>query len=431
MREKIKSTALVLLVICSLVQSYFLIYRLPGSDPVVKSANDYVKTENMGTELEADELLYPSQITVHLGNNRHTVFYPESTFYNLIYSRLKGRQFDGFQRYPVQNINWSEIRGDQIGLEMEFGKGVPVELLQKVMQIAKDPLFEGESISRLLIYSTETEDQVRVFFFSSRGDVVYEATKADLTVQDVKQQADFGKDWVSYTMENGYYVPEQSIEMVETTLLTGLFSTEQMQSSLFFDPSITRYIREKDGSEIYTDGRRSLQVRQGRNWINYTDPAAAAVAGESSPGRNALSAVDFVNQHGGWNGKYRLDQNEGASAESQTVVFQQYYGSGQYGAFPIIDQSTFHYGIISLELRQGTITGYERSLIYSIGDGSDKKVVQLAGGEKLRKKLELLSQESVIKRLYPAYLPSLGEEGLKLTPMWVAELQNGATRILP
>ncbi|GGG08879.1 YycH family regulatory protein [Paenibacillus aceti] len=430
MKEKIKSITLVLLVVCSLVQSYFLIYRLPGSNPVVKTANEYIKTENMGTELEADELLYPSQITVHLGDNRHTVFYPESTFYNLIYSRLKGRQFDGFQRYPVNNINWSEIRSEQIGLELEFGKGMPVELLQKVMQITKDPLFEGESISRLLIYSTDTEEQVRVFFFSSRGDVVYEATKADLTMQDVKQQADFGKDWISYTLEKGYYIPEQSIEMVETTLRTGLFSTEQMQS-IFFDPSITRYIREKDGSEIYTDGRRSLQVRQSRNWINYTDPVAAAVTGESSPGRNALSAVDFVNQHGGWNGKYRLDQSEGPNAESQTVMFQQYYGSGQYGAFPIIDQSTFHYGVISLELRQGTITGYERSLIYSLGEKADKQVIKLAGGDELRRKIELLSHESVIKRLYPAYLPTLGENGLKLTPMWVAELQNGATRILP
>lgn len=430
MKEKIKSITLVLLVVCSLVQSYFLIYRLPGSNPVVKTANEYIKTENMGTELEADELLYPSQITVHLGDNRHTVFYPESTFYNLIYSRLKGRQFDGFQRYPVNNINWLEIRSEQIGLELEFGKGMPVELLQKVMQITKDPLFEGESISRLLIYSTDTEDQVRVFFFSSRGDVVYEATKADLTMQDVKQQADFGKDWISYTLEKGYYIPEQSIEMVETTLRTGLFSTEQMQS-IFFDPSITRYIREKDGSEIYTDGRRSLQVRQSRNWINYTDPVAAAVTGESSPGRNALSAVDFVNQHGGWNGKYRLDQSEGPNAESQTVMFQQYYGSGQYGAFPIIDQSTFHYGVISLELRQGTITGYQRSLIYSLGEKADKQVIKLTGGDELRRKIELLSHESVIKRLYPAYLPTLGENGLKLTPMWVAELQNGATRILP
>ncbi|WP_120464038.1 YycH family regulatory protein [Paenibacillus aceti] len=430
MKEKIKSITLVLLVVCSLVQSYFLIYRLPGSNPVVKTANEYIKTENMGTELEADELLYPSQITVHLGDNRHTVFYPESTFYNLIYSRLKGRQFDGFQRYPVNNINWSEIRSEQIGLELEFGKGMPVELLQKVMQITKDPLFEGESISRLLIYSTDTEEQVRVFFFSSRGDVVYEATKADLRMQYVKQQADFGKDWISYTLEKGYYIPEQSIEMVETTLRTGLFSTEQMQS-IFFDPSITRYIREKDGSEIYTDGRRSLQVRQSRNWINYTDPVAAAVTGESSPGRNALSAVDFVNQHGGWNGKYRLDQSEGPNAESQTVMFQQYYGSGQYGAFPIIDQSTFHYGVISLELRQGTITGYERSLIYSLGEKADKQVIKLAGGDELRRKIELLSHESVIKRLYPAYLPTLGENGLKLTPMWVAELQNGATRILP
>lgn len=428
MKENLKSLLLALLVVCSLVQSYFMIYRLPGSDTVVKTENDYVRTEDMGEDLQVEGMLYPSQIALHLGDNRHTVFYPESTFYNLIYSRLKGRQFDGFQRYAVENIDWKDIRS-RIGVELDFGRGIPVALLQKVMQITSDPLFEGESISRLLIYNTENEDQVRVFFFSSKGDVVYEATKADLTIQDVKQQVDFGKDWIPYTLENGYYIPEKPIDMIETGLTIGLYTTEQMQRSLFFDASITRYIREKDGSEIYTDSKRSLQVKQDRNWINYTDPAAPAT-GENNPGKNALSAVDFVNQHGGWSGQYRLAQTEGVDSERNTVVFKQYYGLGQYGAFPIIDLSTFHYGEITLEMRQGTITGYERSLIYPKGDIFEKKVIQLEGGDKLREQISGLKRESPIVELYPAYVPSLTKDGLLLKPMWVAELENGAVRVL-
>ncbi|WP_059050413.1 YycH family regulatory protein [Paenibacillus senegalimassiliensis] len=431
MKEKIKSLALALLVVCSLVQSYFLIYQLPGSNPVVKTESDYIRTENMGASLEAETMLFPAQIAVHMGEGKHTLFYPDSTFYNLIYSRLKGRQFDGFQRYAVDNVNWTEIRSEHIGVELEFGGGVPIGLLQRVMQIASDPLFDAESINRLLIYNTGTEDQVRVFFFSSRGDVVYEATKADLTMQDVQQQVDFGKDWVPYTLEEGYYLPEQAVDMVQVGLGIGLYSTEQMQRSLFFDPSITRYIREKDGSEIYTDGKRSLQVRQDRNWINYTDPAAPS-AGENSPSKNVLSAVDFVNQHGGWNGKYRLEQmNDGAGGNQQRVVFQQYYGTGPSGAFPILDLAAFHYGVISLEVRQGTITGYERSLIYDAGDGWEKQVVSLPGGEPLREQLTKLKEEARIARLYPAYVPSLTEQGLLLKPMWVVELGNGATRVLP
>lgn len=430
MKEQIKSLVLALLVLCSLVQSYYLIYRLPGSDPVVKTESDYIKQENMGQRAEAEDMLFPAQIAVHLGDNRHTVFYPESAFYNLIYSRLKGRQFDGFQRYAVENINWSELRSRHTGVELEFGRGIPVSLLQKVMQIASDPLFEAESISRVLIYNTENEDQVRVFFFSSQGDVVYEATKADLTVQDVRQQVDFGKDWVPYTLVGGYYLPEQPIDMVEASINIGLFSTDQMQSSLFFDPSITRYIREKDGSEIYTDSKRSLQVKQGRNWVNFTDPAAPA-AGENNPGRNALSAVDFVNEHGGWNGRYRLKQTEGLDGgEQHTVVFQQYYGEGQYGAFPIIDLPAFHYGEITLEMRQGTITGYERSLIYTTEGFLDKNMVQLPSGDELRSQLSRLEIESEIVGLYPAYLPTLTQDGLHLKPVWAAELKNGATRVL-
>lgn len=429
MKESVKSLLLTLLVVCSLVQSYFLIYRLPGSDPVVKTESDYIKTENMGQGSDVESMLFPSQIAIHLAEDRHTIFYPESTFYNLIYSRLKGRQFDGFQRYALDNINWDEIRRNHTGLELEFDEGIPVVLLQRVMQIAPDPLFDVENINRILIHNTDTDDQVRVFFFSSQGDIVYEATKADLTVQDVRQQVDFGKEWVPYTLADGIYIPEQSVSMVETGLNVEMFTTDQMQSSLFFDPSITRYIREKDGSEIYTDSKRSLQVRQNRNWINFTDPAAPA-AGENNPGRDVLTAVDFVNQHGGWNGLFHLNQSNGAGDGQHTIVFQQYYGTGPFGSLPIIDLPSFRYSEISLDMRQGTITGYERSLIYPAEGEWRKEIVELPGGDELRERLAALEEGAQPLKLYPAYFPSLTQEGLLLKPVWAVKLSNGATRIL-
>nr|WP_237691097.1 two-component system activity regulator YycH [Paenibacillus caui] len=419
-----KSAVLALLIVASLVQSYFLIYRLPGSDPVVKTENDYVMTENMGTEMEVDHVIFPKQMVVHLGENKHTVFYPDSTFYNLIFSRLQGRQFDGFQRDVAKNLDWAKIRSEDEGIELEFGSGVPVTLLQQIMQIEPDPLFESESINRIFLYSPKEADKVHVFFFSVKGDVVYEAAKADLTVQDLKQHVDFGRSWMPYTLvDNTYYVPAKPLELVETGFEIGQFTVEQMQRSLFFDPSITRNIREKDGSEIYTDSKRSLQVRQNQNWINYTDPAVPAT-GDNSPDKNALSAVDFVNQHGGWNGHYRMELGEETDGK-QTVRFQQYSSS-----FPIIDVPNFHYGVMKLEMRQSTTTVYERSLIYMKEENREKRIVKLAGGDDLKARIAAVSKDNDVADLYPGYRPVLEESGLVLKPVWVLELKDGSVRML-
>lgn len=424
MKETLKTSALVLLIMASLVQSYFLIYRLPGSDPVVKTENDYVQTENMGTEMEANQTIFPEELIIHMGDNRHTVFYPDSTFYNLIFSRLQGRQFDGFQRDVVQNVDWAKIRSEDEGIELYFGSGVPVVLLQKIMQIAPDPLFESESINRIFLYNTKGEDKVHVFFFSEQGDVVYEASKADLTVQDLHQHVNFGQNWVPYELVNDtYYVPKQPLQLVQANLETGQYTVEQMQRSLFFDPSFTRNIREKDGSEIYTDSKRSLQVKQNQNWINYTDPAVPS-AGENSPDKNALSAVDFVNQHGGWSGRYRMEMGEDTE-DKQTVLFQQYYDS-----YPIIDVPEFHYGVMRLEMRQGTATVYERSLLYLKEENEKKTMVDLPGGEQLKAKIDLAAKAGTVKDLYPGYRPVLEEQGLELKPVWVLELADGTVKTL-
>ncbi len=420
MKERIKSLVLAALVAASLVQSYFLIYRLPGGgDSIVTSETNYVKTENMGQERSIEELIFPDQMIIHMGQDKHTVFYPGNTFYQLIYSRLKGRTFEDFQRRNVQSVHWDQIRKESPGFELSFKEGMPVALLQRVMRLGTDTLFQGETINRIAIYTTPNDTKAHALFFSAKGDVVYEATQADLTVQDVQQHVDFGTSWTPYTlMEGGYYIPAQALDAIEADVPTGQFTVEQMQRSLFFDPSMTRNIREKDGSEIYTDSKRSLQVKQFQRWISYTDPAAPP-AGQSDASKDALSAVDFVNQHGGWKGRSRMMLR---STDNKTQLqFQQYYGS-----FPIMDSMQFRFGTINMEMQQETVSSYERSLEYLNEGAETKKSIKLPGGDKLKNLIRKVAGENrKVVDVYPAYRTSAMEDGLRLIPVWVIRFGNG------
>ncbi|WP_325175587.1 two-component system activity regulator YycH [Paenibacillus sonchi] len=265
MKEKVKSWILTLLVFGSLVESYYLIYRLPGSDSAVMSENLYVKTDNMGPEEKVENLLYPDKMIIHMGQSKHTLFYPNTTFYNLILNRLKGRGFESFQRRSVQDFDWNKIRNENPGIELSFGSGIPVTLLQRVMQLSPDSLFEGESIDRIWIYNIKNDSKAHAVFFSTRGDIVYEAAKADLTVQDVQQHVDFGSDLTNYKAVNSdYYVPAAKVSMVEVEMPLGMYTIQQMQSNLFLmreAPDIfrkktaPRFIRTANAASRWTKSR--------------------------------------------------------------------------------------------------------------------------------------------------------------------------------
>ena len=424
MKEGLKNTVLVLLITASLVQSYFLIYRLPGSYSIVNSESNYIKTENMGQEQRVENLLFPDQMIIHMGKDKHTIFYPESTFYQLIYSRLQGRNFGNFERQSVDSADWEELKKKHPGIELSFDGGIPVSLLQRVMQLDPDSLFQAETIHKIWIYTTNKDPKVHALFFSARGDVVYEASDVDLTVQDVLQHVDFGTGWTRYQLtEAGYYIPEEPFEVLQVEIPTGQYTVEQMQRSLFFDPSMTRNIQEKDGSEIYTDSKRSLQVKYNQRWISYNDPAAVLTS-EVDRTKDVLAAVDFVNQYGGFNGTYRLTMNtENQSTEINLLPY--------YDSYQILDLPQYGFEHIYLDVQKESVATYERSLLYlREGEEIDKQMVQLPYGEELEQQIEAAAGDTDVVSVYPAYHPLPTEAGMKLVPVWTVKLSTGEVRML-
>jgi regulatory protein YycH of two-component signal transduction system YycFG len=428
MIEKGKSFLLFVLVVLSLVQSYFLAYSMPYMEAKVKTELNYVKTEPLGKEEEVKNLIFPEQLVLHLGDDKHTVFYPSTQpFYEEILRKLQGREFKGMQRDSIQSVDWDQIRREDKGVELRFGRAVPFDLLQRVFKIDSDILLSRDSIDRIWIYSSKGRDEVRTFFFSADGLNVYESQRADLTIGDVEGYVGFGQYWDPYTSVDGkIYLPEKPItRLLEMEVAFDRYTTDQMQDNLFFDPAITKTIQNpQNGPQFYTDGKRGLKVEQNGSWMSYTEPAAATV-GENDIVDNVMAAISFVNQHGGWNGKHQLVK-EMESETGSAIRFQQYYKD-----IPIVSGRAMDLGYIQLTMQQGVVSSYNRSLLVLGNEVKNKSSRQLPGGEPLRKIVNaMVTGGQNIEALFPAYRPTLGKDKLVLSPVWAARLVSGEVVII-
>ena len=215
MKERWKTAALVVLVAFSLYQSYLLAYSKPEFDPI--SQDEYVEAEWIGDGKEPEELFFPAQIILHLGDRRHTVLYPGFQFYDLIDDKIRRRIFTGFRSVSVGTLNQTQMRDEQRGLEIRFEEPVPMTTLQSLMQIRADSPNMPQSVQRIWITIPEDSEEVRTYFFPDGSSIAYEATQADLTVRDVEEFVGFGEYLPPYHPQRrgGYYIPNEPIHAME------------------------------------------------------------------------------------------------------------------------------------------------------------------------------------------------------------------------
>jgi len=431
MMESFKSLLLAVLVAASLAQSYLLAYSAPNFDAILPS-DDYVESRLEGTQAELSALVFPKDIVLHFGNGEHTVLYPKMIFYNMILEVVEQRTFDGLR--DAAGIGEAGAAGaeEAQGIEVRFAEEVSMAVLRQRMNLKGDGLNEAEPIDRIHIYTQPEREDVRVFFVGSRSGAVYEATRADLTVKDVERFVGFGEARTRYApLPGGHYLPTQPLPMVQYRVPYRRFTADQLQRSLFPDPFSTRNLTERNGSEIYTDGKRGLQLSYDQRWLSYTDPAAPA-EGEQTPLESALAAVQFVNRHGGWNGDYLLESvNQDPNGQERRVQFRHYVGTYP-GAYPIVGtRDGTPFGPIQLTLRNRVVTGYERSTVQLETGSAERTPMELPGGERLLALWNAFEEKGLVESIYPAYRANLSEDDVVLEPVWAMTMTDGTVRALP
>lgn len=425
MIDKTKTLVLTALVILSLVQSYLLAYSMPGIGVTTQQQQNYVPSSPMGEEGTIENVIFPEDMVLHLGKSKHTLLYPASNFYNLIFDKIKSREFKGFQRNVAAVVDWDGIRDRDQGIELRFGRGVPMELLSKVLKLEGDAPFMSDVVNRIWIYNTSGSDEVRTYFFSADNVTVYESVKADLTAQDVQMYVGYGEYQVDYKrVSNDLYLPQGPVEAMSTIVGYDSYTPEEMQSYLFSDPGVTRAISDRNGSQIYTDGKRGLQVEQNGRWLSYTDPVVAQGQGVNES-QNVYNALQFVNQHGGWDGMHRFVQ-AGSYGDAQMLRFQQYYGS-----FPLVPLEPFLFGYMKLRLQEGTVSEYERSMLTLKKKPDQRSVRWLPGGDMLGEAYASYARKSEVQAIYPALQVTPGDGNtLQLNPIWAVRLGDDTQAML-
>jgi regulatory protein YycH of two-component signal transduction system YycFG len=426
--EKFKSISLTLLVAASLVQSYFLAYSTPKFDPI--NLTDYVQTELNGTQAELADILFPDQIVLHFGKKGHTVLPVTNQFYRMIFNDfLKQRRFDGVHRVnpAVLNMNWDDIRNEQMGFEIRFKEGIPLNVLLSIMQIKEDTPGANDLITRIWIYTKGNKEEVKTYFFTDSSAVVFEAAKADVSVENVEKFVGLGEYLPTYHSETGdYYLPDQPLSVMKVKAPFTQFTPEQLKRSLFVDPSMTRFLTERDGTQIYTDGKRGLQLRNEQRWFSYSDPVFAPVESRNDLKENLLASIQFINQHGGWNGNFMFNKvTPKQSTGIQTFVFQQYYDN-----YPVLSTKEAPYGLIKVMLQKGVVSSYERSLMIMDSKGLVKTEVTLPAGKELDDAVNSYSKKASLVSVFPAYQAVVSDSTVELIPRWAVELKDGTNEFL-
>jgi regulatory protein YycH of two-component signal transduction system YycFG len=426
MMERVKTLLLCALVVTSLLQSYLLAYSNPKLEPI--NQNDYVQTERLnGTPLELEDLIFPETLVLHFGNQQHSVLYPGDLFYPTILEKVKQRYFEGFRKTNLYaaGVNWDDARNKQQGIELRFGHGVPFSVLQKLLQFKGDVPNDTDMITRIWIIVKENKEDVRTYFFTDNVNTVYEVIKADFTAKDLEEYLNNANYPLYHSTNGDYYLPDQPLSMTAYTFQYTQFTSEQLKQSLFVDPGITRNLKETDGSIIYTDGKRGLQLSGDLHWMSYSDPVAPTDS-KFDVRENLLTAIQFINQHGGWNGKFGLKEASMQGTGGQTFDFRQYYGR-----YPIVGQRPESFGSIRLTIQKGTVSNYERSTILIDERPSDSKATSLEGGETLDNRLKAYPKRGSILTVFPAYRTIVQEKTLELRPVWAVELRDGSMEFLP
>lgn len=422
MMERIKSLLLILLISSSLLQSYMLAYNQPRLTPM--NETQYIETELLGQQLELGQMIFPHQIIIHSSQDHHTVLYPNSYFYELIFDKVKQRTFEGFRDITRSMSGWEELRHRQEGIEIVFKDGIPLSQLISMMAIEGELFYSNDFIDRIWLTKADQAEEVQAFFFSVNQVNVYESARVELNTRDLEQFIGFGAYMPAYTyVERGYYLPDEPIEAIRYRFTYDRYTLDQLKNSLFIDPSISQKILDRDGTEILTDGKRGIIVDREQEWMSFSDYVPTSEIGNDVR-ENLTVAVQFINRHGGWNGQYLLTHVP--SSRNQTFVFRQYYDS-----YPIVTESHDHYGYMKIILQKGVVSNYERSLINLDFAYIDKSSLQLPGGEALRNRIESFAQRHAISAITIAYHAVITDDYIDLIPKWAAELTDGSTVLIP
>ncbi|MBP1932307.1 YycH family regulatory protein [Ammoniphilus resinae] len=419
--DKAKTVVLNILVVISLLLSWFLINSQPKYDYLHPA--EYVERQPIGEKKELNQLVKPQQMVFHLGQERFTAALPETVHYRIISREMEKWYFFNFRSVHLSPKEWEQTMRQRKALEIIYHTAVPMDIMGEIFTFRGKA--EGLSaVKRILIYIDKDDEETYVVFTDQEGNQL-EARTA-ITSRDLSQfYLSLGTalpEQTAYALgdedQHQYlYLPKEASVMKQFQYFYQPISVSQMIQSLFVDPTLIRQVTERDGTTIYTDGSKGAQITPNQRSLHFQDPMADSVDSPSSQS-HFHSVLNFLNEHGGWNGQYILESIRNMQ-EEESYGFRQYIGS-----HPIYAGRGEMLGSIEVVTKQSYISSLHRSLINVDTFFHHEDIAIISGEEAIKRFAERNITLKDVEELQLGYRAIINDNHIRFTPAWIVKLRG-------
>jgi len=431
MKERIKSIILLILVLNSLLLSGLLIFYKPSN--TIASISEYIPRFKFGQDTTLKQMINPKEFVIHNRENNHYIINSANTGHEALVTEMEQWSFYNFSQIN-EKIDWTDLIENKQGIEIIFPVALPNSLLQSMFKVVSSTE-QVDSINRIWIYD-EQDGNVWAYFISDENDRIYKA-QTSISSQKLVQytyiateQPKFNYHW-SYPLGNNklidqvYYLPSQGLDVeIQRKIMTPVSINDFIQL-LFIDPSLVKRIEmENENNILFTDGNRSMQYFSDEQYISFFQPVSDNNE-EIDLNKDAYAAIRYVNQHGGWDGDYLLDEIEQTSGSS-FLKFRKYING-----YPLLNYEG-NYGLIKLKTTDGIVSAFDRSIILLENVTQDIRYEKTYSDNEL---IELLAAKNLVEEDIASielnYNIKKAFEYVVIEPYWIVYLIDGEIIKIP
>jgi regulatory protein YycH of two-component signal transduction system YycFG len=199
----------------------------------------------------------------------------------------------------------------------------------------------------------------------------------------------------------------------------------ELMDAFFLDRALVRQIVERDGTTIFTDGSRAIQMAQSAQSIVFTDPAFQQGKSELTEEEKVRAGISFINQHLGWTDEYLFEKIEESDGQGNEITFRLHVG-----AYPLIGMNGNQTDSIRVTLEEGQVVTMKRSLI-DLDKLIDYQEWTVMSGSELFTYLRSRNIDTRrVKNSSLAYQIKLFQGYVELNPVWVVDTVDGRQYII-
>ena len=372
--EQIKSVVLLFLVLLSVTLTFLIWNYKPDYKFIDETPGEQI---TIGEKKKVKDVLKPYRL----------LYRQEDLYKGTVSTAAIDDLYNVFSTWEAQDVTLinNNLSADKLNemlrvndrMTLFFADKIPLQSFASILNF-KDRELPDTSFDRLILDWTniKSKNQLQLLFVNTEKRTLYRSyvtvwneRQFELTVLAVtKNYNDYIE--VARTNAESLYVIEDGIESVKYEYFIDDLSPELFKEVLFTDPSIVQRNIESVQSEKYSDNWSFMTVDTQSKILNYVYPAAESLSAISSS-ELLHDSMDFLNEHGGLTGDYRL----AAISPSKHVTEYQLYLQG----FPV--HSNMALTRITTTWGDNRIFRYRRPY-YSLDDHitSEKTIKELPSG---------------------------------------------------